>query len=53
MIKFDLHIHSYASKYKEGKNIVDESTIEKAEILMEKLDEHCVGLFSITDHNRF
>lgn len=53
MIKFDLHIHSYASKYKEGKNIVDESTIEKAEILMEKLDEQCVGLFSITDHNRF
>ena len=22
MIKFDLHIHSYASNYKEGKNIV-------------------------------
>ena len=25
MIKFDLHIHSLASKYKEAKNIVDNS----------------------------
>ena len=53
MIKFDLHIHSYASKYKEGKNIVDGSTIENAEVLMDKLNEQHVGLFSITDHNRF
>ena len=53
MIKFDLHIHSYASKYKEGKNIVDGSTIEDAEVLMDKLNEQHVGLFSITDHNRF
>ena len=53
MIKFDLHIHSYASNYKEGKSIVDESTIENAEVLMAKLNEQCVGLFSITDHNRF
>lgn len=53
MIKFDLHIHSYASKYKEGKSIVDNSTIENAEVLMDKLNEQGVGLFSITDHNRF
>ena len=53
MIKFDLHIHSYASLYKEGKDIVDNSTIENAEILMEKLNDQNVGLFSITDHNRF
>ena len=53
MIKFDLHIHSYASLYKEGRDIVDNSTIENAEILMEKLNEQNVGLFSITDHNRF
>ena len=53
MIKFDLHIHSYASLYKEGRDIVDNSTIENAEILMGKLNEHDVGLFSITDHNRF
>lgn len=53
MIKFDLHIHSFASLYKEGRGIVDNSTIENAETLMEKLNEQNVGLFSITDHNRF
>ena len=53
MIKFDLHIHSIASKYKEGKGIVDHSTIENAEVLMSKLNSAEVGLFSITDHNRF
>ena len=53
MIKFDFHIHSYASLYKEGKDIVDNSTIENAETLMKKLNEQNVGLFSITDHNRF
>lgn len=53
MIKFDLHIHSFASKYKEGRNIVDESTIENANVLMSKLNEQAIGLFSITDHNRF
>ena len=53
MIKFDLHIHSYASLYKEGKDIVDNSKVENAEILMAKLNEQNVGLFSITDHNRF
>lgn len=53
MIKFDLHIHSQASKYKESAGIVDESTIENAEVLLSKLNESQVGLFSITDHNRF
>lgn len=53
MVKFDLHIHSYASKYKEGNGVVDESTIENTKVLMDKLNEQCVGLFSITDHNRF
>ena len=53
MIKFDLHIHSFASFYKEGRDIVDNSTIENAETLMSKLNEQNVGLFSITDHNRF
>ena len=53
MIKFDLHIHSNASKYKEGIGIVDNSTVENAEILLEKLQEFDVSLFSITDHNRF
>ncbi len=53
MIKFDLHIHSVASKYKEATGIVDESTIENANVLLDKLNENNVALFSITDHNRF
>ena len=52
-MKFDLHIHSIASEYKESDGIVDDSTIENAELLLRKLDENEVGLFSITDHNRF
>lgn len=53
MIKFDLHIHSSASAYKEDKAIVDNSTTANAECLLEKLNENNVTLFSITDHNRF
>lgn len=52
-MKFDLHIHSYASKYKESKGIVDESTVDNVDVLLDKLQKHNVGLFSITDHNRF
>lgn len=53
MIKFDLHIHSFASKYKESEGVVDASIIENAEVLLQKLNEAEVSLFSITDHNRF
>ena len=35
MIKFDLHIHSVASKYNEATGIVDNSTIENAHTRME------------------
>lgn len=52
-MKFDLHIHSIASKYKEIDGIVDNSTIDNTEVLLNKLDINEVGLFSITDHNRF
>ena len=52
-MKFDLHIHSIASKYKESSGIVDKSTVENIGTLFEKLEENEVGLFSITDHNRF
>lgn len=52
-MKFDLHIHSIASKYKESDDIVDNSTIDNVKVLLNKLDENKVGLFSITDHNRF
>lgn len=53
MIKFDLHIHSIASKYKESTGIVNESTVKNARVLLDKLNENNVALFSITDHNRF
>lgn len=52
-MKFDLHIHSIASRYKEPDGIVGNSTVENVEVLLKKLDENQVGLFSITDHNRF
>ncbi len=53
VIKFDLHIHSKASSYKEKDGIVDNSNVENIPILLTKLNEHNVSLFSITDHNRF
>lgn len=53
VIKFDLHIHSKASKYKERTGIVDQSTKENLEVLLSQLNQHNVALFSITDHNRF
>ncbi|AUM62608.1 PHP domain-containing protein [Spiroplasma monobiae] len=51
-IKIDLHIHSFKSFYKDGK-IVKESTKENLDVLLTKLIEHEIKLFSITDHNRF
>ena len=53
IIRFDLHIHSKASAYKEKGGIVDNSTKENIHILLSKLNENNVSLFSITDHNRF
>lgn len=53
IIKFDLHIHSNASAYKESTGIVDQSTKGNLQVLLSKLDEHKISLFSITDHNRF
>lgn len=52
-MNIDLHIHSFESKYKESNDIVDNSTIENLDVLFSKLNEFNVGLFSITDHNRF
>lgn len=48
VIKFDLHIHSKASEYKESSGIVDNSTKENLEVLFSKLNGHKVALFSIT-----
>lgn len=52
VIKFDLHIHSVSSKYKENPGLVDQSTKDNLGMLLSKLDQHNVALFSITDHNR-
>ncbi len=53
VIKFDLHIHSNASAYKEAKGIVDQSTKENLDVLFAKLNQYEVSLFAITDHNHF
>ena len=53
VIKFDLHIHSNASAYKEANGIVDQSTKEHLDVLFGKLNQHEISLFAITDHNRF
>ena len=53
MTTIDLHIHSCASRYKESSDIVDTSTPENTHVLLAKLEKYKVGLFSITDHNRF
>ena len=53
VLKFDLHIHSKASEYKESDGIVTQSTKENISVLLSKLNENKVALFSITDHNRF
>ena len=53
VIKFDLHIHSNASSYKEANGIVDQSTKENLDVLFNKLNQNEISLFAITDHNRF
>lgn len=53
MIKFDLHIHSSESAYKEDSEIVLDSTVENIDTLLKNLNDNKVALFSITDHNRF
>lgn len=53
MINFDLHIHSFASRYKETDGVVDNSKKENICVLLEKLNSYNIALFSITDHNRF
>ena len=52
-INIDLHIHSKASEYKETSGFVDNGTIENLPTLFSALEKNNIGLFSITDHNRF
>ena len=53
IINVDLHIHSFASKYKEDKSVVDESTVDNLDTLLEKLNFNHINLFAFSDHNRF
>lgn len=52
IIKVDLHIHSSASSYKDGK-IVGQSDIGHLDSLLDKIDSNGINLFSFSDHNRF
>ena len=53
IINIDLHIHSAASEYKEAKGYLKNSTIDNIDVLLKKLNDNNINLFSITDHNRF
>lgn len=52
IINVDLHIHSKSSEYKDHENVVN-GTTDNLPILFAKLEQYKVGLFAITDHNRF
>lgn len=52
-IRIDLHIHSKASAYKDKGVDLGECDAEHVDVLLEKLEEHRIDMFSITDHNRF
>ena len=50
--KIDLHIHSAASKHKDGAKVKD-GTVENIGVLLEKLEENKVNMAAITDHDVF
>lgn len=50
--KIDLHIHSAASKHKDGAKVKD-NTVENIEVLLKKLEENKVNMAAITDHDVF
>ena len=51
-IKIDLHIHSAASKHKDGSK-VSSGTADNLPILVAALNKHGVNMASITDHDCF
>lgn len=51
-LKVDFHIHSSASSKKDGA-LVKDGTIENIPVLLSKLKENSVEMFSITDHDHF
>lgn len=52
-VKVDFHIHSIASKHKEDDNKVNNSVIEKLDILIQKLNDREINMCSIADHDNF
>ena len=52
-IKVDFHIHSCASRHKESKGKVDDSTIENLKILVDKLNSRQINMCAISDHDNF
>ena len=50
--RVDLHIHTIESQYKDDK-IVAESDAAHIDVILEKLNENNINLFSFADHNRF
>ncbi len=52
-VKVDFHIHSIASKHKEETGKVDNSTIDKLDILIENLNDRQINMCSISDHDNF
>lgn len=50
--KIDLHIHSAASKHKDGAKVKD-NTVENIGVLLEKLEKNKVNMAAITDHDVF
>lgn len=53
LIKIDLHIHSALSSYKEDNDNILKCNIDNISVLLDRLEENEINLFSITDHNRF
>ena len=51
-VKVDFHIHSIASKWKDGDKVKN-CTIENLPILIKKLNDNKVNIISITDHDNF
>lgn len=52
-VKVDFHIHSIASKHKEESGKVENSTIDKLDILIENLNDRQINMCSISDHDNF
>lgn len=51
--KVDFHIHSFASKHKESDDKVDSSTIDNIDVLIKMLNDRCINMCSISDHDNF